>query len=164
MKTSTKIKLSGLIVGVIAILIGFGLFLGKTTESSPVLGAVALQTFDAINATTTNISLAANTPTSTFRLGPTSQTFIAPVGSSTDNANRKYGSITNTGSNPAYCALLNTTVGSTTLSSSTYGFILTASSTADSVWQAQGASSLYVGQVWCTAGTGVTTLSVQEAN
>lgn len=141
-----------------------GLLKSIDTTPQQVLGANPPPTFDSANMTSSVLTLTggSTTPQSTFKLG---NIVVGPVTSTAQaiaNANRKFGQIQNYGNAPAYCVMNSTSTG---LSSTTFGFILNVSSTPTSIFNVQPTGgNMYVGQIWCVAGTNTTTIAIEEAN
>lgn len=73
--------------------------------------------------------------------------------------------LTYVASTTAAVETVTSTASYATLSPSSYGFMLPASTTVNSIWNAQTTGgNIYAGQVWCTAGTSTTNLVIEEAN
>lgn len=149
MKTKIIYTIGGAVfVALLLMVIG----LSSRQNSDLSLGSAAGQpTFDSA---TSSVKTVGTTATSMMRLGG-----IVPGGTATSNTGRIFASLQNVGSQPVYCQLNSTSTG---LSSSTYGFVLNASSSVNSYWATPAGGTLYVGQIWCLTATGTSSVAITE--
>ncbi|MCL4399696.1 hypothetical protein M1506_00255 [Patescibacteria group bacterium] len=149
MKTKIIYAIGGAVFAALLLMV-IGLASHQSVNTS--LGsAVGQPTFDSA---TSSVKAVGTTATSTMKLGS-----IYPVGSATSNTGRIFASLQNVSSQPVFCQLSATSTG---LSSSTYGFVLNASSTVNNYWATPTGGTLYTGQIWCLTATGTANVAITE--